>query len=152
MHQEAQRFPYGAQFRLGRNVPFRYSETPENRGSAIRKLRSEQNRRSEHGRLRVTRQTLKVWDLQTGHLRRTLQGHSDWVLGVAITPDGKHAVSASWDQTLKVWDLGSGEIVSAFAADFPLQCCGVSTSGKTIVAGDQSGVVHLLRMENLHAY
>jgi WD40 repeat protein len=27
---------------------------------------------------------------------------------VALTPDGKRAVSASWDQTLKVWDLASG--------------------------------------------
>ena len=27
---------------------------------------------------------------------------------MAVTPDGRRAVSASWDQTLKVWDLDSG--------------------------------------------
>ena len=27
------------------------------------------------------------------------------VMGVAVTADGKRAVSASWDKTLKVWDL-----------------------------------------------
>ena len=29
-------------------------------------------------------------------------------MAVAVTPDGRHAVSASEDQTLKVWDLASG--------------------------------------------
>ena len=43
-----------------------------------------------------------------GHLLRTLEGHGDGVLTVAVTPDGQWAVSGSWGQTLKVWDLGSG--------------------------------------------
>ena len=41
-------------------------------------------------------------------LVRTLEGHSGFVDGVAVTPDGKRAVSASWDKTLKVWDLETG--------------------------------------------
>ena len=41
-------------------------------------------------------------------LLRTLEGHSASVDGVAVTPDGRRAVSASWDNTLKVWDLESG--------------------------------------------
>jgi WD40 repeat protein len=40
-------------------------------------------------------------------LLRTLEGHSS-VEGVAVTPDGKRAVSASTDNTLKVWDLDTG--------------------------------------------
>ncbi|MEQ9236483.1 MAG: hypothetical protein RIG66_20630, partial [Coleofasciculus sp. E2-BRE-01] len=38
-------------------------------------------------------------------LRRTLNGHTDWVDAVAISPDGQQVVSASSDNTLKVWDL-----------------------------------------------
>src|SRR5580700_548530 len=41
-------------------------------------------------------------------LLRTLEGHSFDVNGVAVTLDGKRAVSASADQTLKVWDLDAG--------------------------------------------
>jgi WD40 repeat protein len=41
-------------------------------------------------------------------LVRTLLGHSREVLGVAMSADGRRAVSASNDQTLKVWDLESG--------------------------------------------
>jgi len=38
-----------------------------------------------------------------GALLRTLEGHSSFVSGVVVTPDGKRAVSASYDHTLKVW-------------------------------------------------
>jgi WD40 repeat protein len=41
-------------------------------------------------------------------LVRTLEGHRGFVDGVAVTPDGRRAVSASWDKTLKVWDLETG--------------------------------------------
>ncbi len=44
-------------------------------------------------------------------LVRTLEGHSAWVSGVAVTPDGKRAVSASKDHTLKVWDLETGGVL-----------------------------------------
>jgi WD40 repeat protein len=44
-------------------------------------------------------------------LVRTLEGHTEWVNSVAVTPDGRFAVSASEDKTLKVWDLGTGQAV-----------------------------------------
>ncbi|WP_437593510.1 AAA family ATPase [Sorangium sp. So ce1000] len=54
---------------------------------------------------------LKVWDLTTGQLLRTLQGHTSAVHGVAVTPDGRFAVSASMDETLKVWDLATAQLL-----------------------------------------
>jgi WD40 repeat protein len=42
---------------------------------------------------------------------RTLKGHSASVNGVAVTQDGKRAVSASADHTLKVWDLDTGRML-----------------------------------------
>ena len=40
---------------------------------------------------------------------RTLKGHSGPVHAVAVTPDGRRAISASDDKTLRVWDLESGQ-------------------------------------------
>ena len=88
--------------------------------------------------------TLRVWDLESGQSLRTIQDHSDGVNGVAITPDGRRTVSASDDNTLRVWDLESGRELALHAADGPPDCCAVSLDGRTIVAGESSGRVHLL--------
>ena len=40
---------------------------------------------------------------------RTLEGHTNQVTAVAVTSDGRRAVSASWDKTLRIWDLESGK-------------------------------------------
>ncbi|WP_199247435.1 WD40 repeat domain-containing protein [[Phormidium] sp. ETS-05] len=50
-----------------------------------------------------------------GSLIRTLTGHSDRVTAVAITPDGKQAVSASGDNTLKLWNLATGSEVATLS-------------------------------------
>ncbi|MFC1717359.1 NB-ARC domain-containing protein, partial [Candidatus Poribacteria bacterium] len=43
-----------------------------------------------------------------GSLLRTLSGHEGGINSVAVTPDGKFAISGSSDNTLKVWDLDTG--------------------------------------------
>jgi len=42
----------------------------------------------------------------------TLRGHSEGVLSVAYSPDGKHIVSGSEDCTVKVWDSQTGKEVN----------------------------------------
>jgi WD40 repeat protein len=69
------------------------------------------------------------------------------VTGVATTPDGRRAVSASEDNTLRVWDLESGKKLALLTADGPVASCAVSLDGRTIVAGDATGNMHILKME-----
>ena len=51
---------------------------------------------------------IKVRNLATGELERTLTGHSDWVFSVAIS-DNK-IISGSYDKTIRVWNLDTGEL------------------------------------------
>jgi WD40 repeat protein len=72
---------------------------------------------------------------------RTLTGHADWVLAVAVTPDGQCAVSASGDQTLKVWDLASGrELRTLEGHAGAVWAVAVTPDGRRVVSasGDQT--------------
>jgi WD40 repeat protein len=40
---------------------------------------------------------------------KVLQGHTDAILSVAFSPDGKLVASASWDQTFRIWSVETGE-------------------------------------------
>jgi len=81
-------------------------------------------------------ETLKVWDLATGHCRATFKGHTGVVNGVAITPDGKTVVSGSSDNTLRVWDLETGHCRATFEGHSgPIWVAAVTPDGKTVVSG-----------------
>ncbi|MBC7289669.1 MAG: hypothetical protein H5T86_16855, partial [Armatimonadetes bacterium] len=45
-----------------------------------------------------------------------LEGHSGPVCAVAITPDGRRAVSGSGDNTLRIWDLETGECTAVLGS------------------------------------
>jgi WD40 repeat protein len=90
--------------------------------------------------------TLKVWDLETGHAIRTLEGHCSLVIDVVVTADGRRAISVSGDHTLRVWDLNAGLLVATFHCDGSARCCTV-VGQHGIIAGDSSGRLHFLRLE-----
>jgi serine/threonine protein kinase len=41
-------------------------------------------------------------------IQTTLRGHTDAVISVTWSPDGKTLASGSWDHTIILWDMGSG--------------------------------------------
>lgn len=47
--------------------------------------------------------TIKIWDKDTGKLKKTLTGHTDYVKQILVLPNG-NLVSASFDFTIKVWN------------------------------------------------
>jgi WD40 repeat protein len=48
---------------------------------------------------------VKLWDVATGKVVRSLNGHTAPVADVVYSPDHRRLVSTSYDNTLRVWDL-----------------------------------------------
>jgi len=92
---------------------------------------------------------LKVWDLGTGKALCDLKGHIVLVNVVEVTPDGGHVVSGSYDMTLRMWELQSGEEIACFGGDSGFTATAVTWDGNTIIAGEESGRIHFLRIENI---
>ncbi|MBE9096568.1 WD40 repeat domain-containing protein [Tychonema sp. LEGE 07203] len=49
--------------------------------------------------------TIKVWELQTGKLKKTLRSDSGEINDLAIAPDGKTVVTAGGDRIVRIWDI-----------------------------------------------
>lgn len=55
--------------------------------------------------------TVRLWDVATQRLVKTLEGHDNSVSSAAFSADGKHIISASWDRTIRIRDARTGETV-----------------------------------------
>ncbi|ALF52880.1 hypothetical protein ACX27_08450 [Nostoc piscinale CENA21] len=53
--------------------------------------------------------TIKIWNLTTGQVIRTLNGHSKSVNSVAFSADGRTLASDSYDKTIKIWNVATGQ-------------------------------------------
>jgi WD40 repeat protein len=51
---------------------------------------------------------VRVWDIETGSQLLTIPGHTDTVLALAWSPDGKYVASGGADQTIRICDSRVG--------------------------------------------
>ncbi|MHC5597676.1 MAG: tetratricopeptide repeat protein [Nostoc sp.] len=59
-------------------------------------------------------ETIKLWNVQTGHCLRTFEGHTDSVISVSLSADNRFALSGCADHTLKLWDVRTGRCLHTF--------------------------------------
>lgn len=52
--------------------------------------------------------SVTVWDLAARTRRIEFRGHADSILGAALSPNGLHLATASYDRKIKLWDLAQG--------------------------------------------
>ena len=75
-------------------------------------------------------------------------GHTLRVNGVAISADGKRAVSASWDKSLRYWDLEEHALIRQFAGHTGLvMSVAIAPDGKRILSGSGDNTMRLWELE-----
>ncbi len=89
--------------------------------------------------------TLRVWDIQSGRCVKTLRKIKDILIpgkdrfesaSMCITPDGKKAVSGSWDKTLRVWDIESGQCLKILPIHTnEVGIVNITPDGKSVISG-----------------
>lgn len=102
-----------------------------------------------------------VWDIASGQLICTLQGHSDGITALSWSHDNKYVITASWDGTSRIWHGATGEIIQVLhdthdtffitrvlprSTSYVLQLQ-ISPNGQTIATGSVLGTVALWNQE-----
>ena len=79
--------------------------------------------------------------LKEAKLLKTLEGHRSWVGAVALSGDGRHALSTGYDSRLLRWDLETGQIVTEMANKRKHYAIVSNADGtRAYAAGDNYGI------------
>lgn len=100
-------------------------------------------------------EAIDAWDLRRQAVSLRLQGHTDTVTGLALSPDGCSLLSNSMDGSLRVWDArpfvaeGRDRCLKALAghshsrAERALLRCAWSADGERVTAGSADRTVYV---------
>ena len=88
--------------------------------------------------------TARLWDVESGKLLRTFEGHSGLVIAVAFSPDGQYVLSGSSDMTVQLWKVEDGKLGYVFEGDAEgVNAIAFSPDGRYVLSGSKDEDVKL---------
>jgi WD40 repeat protein len=86
--------------------------------------------------------TIKIWNLRTGQLKRTLTGHTGVIDYLSVTPDGKYIVSAE-SKNVRIWNLLTGALIRELGNSGTISFVETSQDGKTLVIDGGTQIIKI---------
>lgn len=87
---------------------------------------------------------IRVMDMATGALQRTLTGHTNAIYKAIFSPDEKLLASSSRDRTARIWDVGTGrEFQKLNGFRCSVKAVAFSPDGQTLAASGNDGMLKL---------
>jgi WD40 repeat protein len=74
--------------------------------------------------------------------RFVLRGHTDYVLSLAVSGDGRRLVSGAMDETVRVWDAGTGRKVAVLRGELVISVA-ISPDGRRLYIGSKAGTIRM---------
>jgi WD40 repeat protein/serine/threonine protein kinase len=112
--------------------------------AAIRQL--EALPKKERGRLEIIQTIKQARELLPASRRclRTFEGHTNYVSSASFSPDGRFALSGSFDNTLRLWDIETGKCLRTIEGhtDF-IPCVSFSSDGRYALSGSSDKTLRL---------
>ncbi|NPD91379.1 eIF2A-related protein [Xylanibacter muris] len=90
-----------------------------------------------------------IWEVETGKIIKTLEGHSGIIHSVVFSPDGERIVTTSEDKTIRIWDTKNGECINVLEGHkSDVLSCQFCPNGKVIITRSQDNTVGIWDLEN----
>ncbi|MGO6840426.1 hypothetical protein GUK34_28395 [Rhizobium leguminosarum] len=89
---------------------------------------------------------IKIWDLASGALVRTMKAHTKKLTGLAVIPNASKMISSSEDGTVRLWEMRTGKVLSELGTrgdHRSVRSQALSPDGQTLAVGDLGGAVLL---------
>jgi WD40 repeat protein len=78
---------------------------------------------------------IRIHEVDSGRLVKTLAGHGAAIESVVFSPDGKYILSGSEDKTVKLWDIQTGQDIITMDIKMFLYTVAFSPDGRYFACG-----------------
>lgn len=94
------------------------------------------------------RYPIKVWDVGTQRVSRTLDGHTDVIQSLSLSSDGQLLASGSRDHTIQLWNMATNELSETLTGHTaPVWSVALSADKQTLVSGSEDSTVRIWNLK-----
>ena len=87
---------------------------------------------------------MRLWEVPSGRLLATLQGHTSHVWGVALSADGRLLASGSEDRTVRLWETPGGQLLATLEGHTGgVWSVALSADGRLLASGSEDATIRL---------